>query len=129
MNGYLGRRLGAKQPENINEITPKLIQKIVGNLNLIEKLTLRIRGFLFIDNIKFEGWSKELPLYLFKCDLHGYELNYPQGHYMKLICLDCIRKQLEEMPDATKMIYKKYIKRNKEEDEDNAAMPTNAVHS
>jgi hypothetical protein len=89
MNGYLVRILRARQLENINEITPNLIQKIVGNLNFIEKLILRIRGSLFIDNIKFEGWSRELPLYLFKCNHHGYELNYPQGYDRILICLDC----------------------------------------
>ena len=116
MNGYLGKRLGVRQPKNMKEISPKLVEEIVENLNIFEKLTLKIKGSLFIDNIRLQGWSGELPFYLFKCDTHGYELNYPQGHYMKLICFDCIRKQLEEIHGASRMIYKKHIKWNKEEE-------------
>ena len=124
MNGYEGRRLGASQPKNINEITPKLIKKILENLNPIEKLNLSISGYLFIDNIKFEGWSGELPFYLFKCKTHGYELNYASGYVGNLLCLDCIREQIEKMPDLSKLIYEKYIHIiEKEEDESIADKP------
>ena len=101
MNGYIGRRFRATELKNMYDITPKLIQKTIENLNFFEKLNLRIRGSLFIDNIKFEGWSEEVPLYLFKCNTHGYELNYPSGHGMKLFCIDCIRERLKKTSDIS----------------------------
>lgn len=128
MHRYIGRRLGASQPKNFYEITPKLMQKIAENLNLIEKLKLKIMGSIFLDNIRFEGWSGDLPFYLFKCGTHGYELNYPSGYYMNLLCLDCIREQLEKIPDASKLIYEKYIHRlSDDEKEDQATKPTCAL--
>ena len=95
MNGYLEKNPWVKQLENI---TPTLAQKIVENLNLWEKLILRITGTLHIDDIRLEGWSKELPLYLFKCHIHDYKLNYQHGYDRKLLCLDCMRTQLEKNP-------------------------------
>jgi len=128
MHRYFDRRLGTSQPKNIDEITLNLTQRIVENLNFIERLRLKISGFLFIDYIRFEGWSGELPFYLFKCSTHGYQLSYPIGHYLNLHCLDCKRKQLDEMPNPSKMIYEKYIKKIIKEDEDNAAIPTITAH-
>ena len=94
MSGLLEGRLGARHPQNMSEITPQIVEKIMENLSFIQILTLRIRGSLFINNVKFDGWSGELPLYLFKCDLHGYELNYPIGHMKRLLCPICIEENL-----------------------------------
>jgi hypothetical protein len=109
MKGFIEGRLGVTKPKNIIEINPGLIQKVVEKLNIVQRLNLKIWGSVFVDNVKFGGWTESVPIYLFKCDIHGYELNYPSGHGMNLLCLDCIRERLEKLPDASKMIHEKYF--------------------
>ncbi len=35
------------------------------------------------------GWKGELPYYRFKCTVHGYPGNYPQGYDEELHCPHC----------------------------------------
>lgn len=49
----------------------------------------RIQGSVKIGECRLDGWSCALPIYLFSCDKHGYQLSYPNRHYMLLICPVC----------------------------------------
>ena len=76
----------------ISNITPELIEKIVNGLTFFQKITQRILGYVFIDNLLIEGWKEKTPFYLFKCERHGYKLNYPHGHEMNLLCPECLKE-------------------------------------
>jgi hypothetical protein len=67
----------------------KAQSKILSGLGFIERLTLRSQGSVKIGECKLDGWSCALPIYLFRCDKHGYQLSYPNRHYMLLICPVC----------------------------------------
>jgi len=45
----------------------------------------------FLGFIMKPGWSGELPYYRFKCTVHGYVENYPQGFSGTLYCPHCDR--------------------------------------
>jgi hypothetical protein len=77
----------------------KARSKILGGLGFTERLTLRTQGSVKIGEFKFDGWSRALPIYLFKCDRHGYELSYPNRHFMLLICPVC-NSERRRMADA-----------------------------
>jgi hypothetical protein len=67
----------------------KAQSKILGGLGFMERLTLRSQGSVKIGECRLDGWSCALPIYLFRCDKHGYQLSYPNRHYMLLICPVC----------------------------------------
>ena len=38
---------------------------------------------------RLDGWGYALPIYLFRCPEHGYQMSDPNGHCMLLICPMC----------------------------------------
>ena len=79
---------------NLGNLDDKVIEIILKNLNFFEKFILMITGEVFLASFEFDGWSGKIPLYLFKCSKHGYQVNYPSGHRSHLICLQCINEKL-----------------------------------
>ena len=54
-----------------------------------EILRHRIYGARLAGFIRKPGWSGELPLYRFRCRIHGEVENYPQGYRDELRCPEC----------------------------------------
>jgi len=43
-----------------------------------------------------QGWREPILFYRFKCDIHGYVVNYPMGYAEKLYCPVCMEAELSE---------------------------------
>ena len=92
MDEKLFASLGMLSAIGITQINPELLLNIVSSLSIIQVLALVIRGSVLIDRVRLEGWREKIPIYLFKCNKHGYQLSYPQGHMLRLNCPKCIKE-------------------------------------
>jgi hypothetical protein len=71
----------------IDEITFK---KITNGMSFIDRLRLKYGNAIKIGDYKLRGWKGKLSFYLFKCNKHGYVIDYPGGYNMLLVCPLCI---------------------------------------
>ncbi len=94
MDSKLLAGLGLMRIINLNQINADTILMIVSSLSLLQFLVLWIRGSVFIDSVRLEGWKGKLPLYIIKCPTHGYQLTYPNGHSESLVCPKCVKSRL-----------------------------------
>ena len=58
-------------------------------LSLIQKIRLKLCGFVYTENRMKQGWRAPIPFYAFKCDEHGLVENYPHGYEGRLDCPKC----------------------------------------
>jgi hypothetical protein len=68
-------------------------------IGLIDRLKLRLRGYVYLEDRIKPDWRTPLPFYLFRCPIHGYVEGYPRGYDDTLICPVCeemLRKEREE---------------------------------
>jgi hypothetical protein len=77
----------------LGEFNPFIIEKVVSELSLKQKLLLRLNGNVEVGHLKMAGWRSELPCFLFKCEEHSYQINIFSGHYMTLHCPRCIEER------------------------------------
>ena len=70
-------------------------------INLLNKLKLRLQGYIYLGVEIKEGWKESLPYYLFECPIHGIVKSYPKGYDQRLECPLCIEeiKHLKEKID------------------------------
>ena len=61
-------------------------------LNIVQKMKLRLLGAVYVFDHKEDGWLSKIPFYAFRCKDHGIQLGYPIGHSKILICPECVRK-------------------------------------
>lgn len=85
---------------NLGTLDKRMIEVILSNLNIFDKILLKIHGETFLAMVELEGWKGKLPLYLFKCSKHGYQVNYPSGYRSHLICLQCINENLKKLANT-----------------------------
>jgi hypothetical protein len=78
------------------DLDEKILFGIVDNLSSLQRIILRVGGSVFLENITLRGWRENLPVYLFKCSLHGLQLAYPSGHMRILHCPKCMHENLQE---------------------------------
>ena len=76
------------------KIDPNITSKIVYNLNIYEKMILRLKGSIKIGEFQHGSWSGSLPFYLFDCPEHGYQINYASGYGLKLHCPMCLQERI-----------------------------------
>ena len=79
----------------LEDINDDLIFEIINNLSIKEKIILKLQGSVEVGKILIYGWKGRLPFYLFKCPDHGYQINYPSGHYMSLHCPKCLYQKTQ----------------------------------
>ena len=68
-------------------------------ISLLNRLKLRLSGYVYVEDRIELGWREPLPFYLFKCPVHGYVESYQHGYDKKLVCPKCLeelRKEQEE---------------------------------
>ena len=73
-----------------NDLLPNL-----KNLNIIQKIKLKIFGYTFIKENKLSGWKNSLPFYALYCDKHGLQISYPIGWKRKLVCPKCLQETIK----------------------------------
>ena len=61
-------------------------------LRFFQRMRLRLFGRICIGEQMNKGWSSSLPLYAFKCEKHGLQINHPVGHGGYLLCPECTRE-------------------------------------
>jgi len=82
--------LGIVGAMSINQINAETMLTVISSLSLLQLMILTMRGSVLVDWVCFEGWKGKLPLYVIKCDKHGYQLSYPNGYRRALLCPKCI---------------------------------------
>jgi hypothetical protein len=92
MNEKLLASLGMLSVIGLQQINAEYLLNIVSGLSFFQLLMLMIQGSVLIANLKLDGWRDKIPIYLFKCEKHGYQLTYPQGHMMRIICPKCAKE-------------------------------------
>ena len=65
---------------------------IINNLkmSLKQRLQLKIFGYFIFKEVQLDNWINPMPIYVFKCPIHGLQTSYPVGWRRKLICLRCL---------------------------------------
>ena len=58
-------------------------------INLLNRLKLRLQGYLYLGEEEGESWDEALPYYLFECPIHGMVKSYPKGYDRRLECPLC----------------------------------------
>lgn len=48
-------------------------------LSLVQRIKLRLFGFVYVGDRMEKGWSNTLPYYAFRCNNHGIQYGYPVG--------------------------------------------------
>ena len=65
-------------------------------MKLLEKIKIRLNGYLYVGSQMKEGWKEPFPLYKFKCPIHGYVQSRPKGYNNRLECPICSEIALKE---------------------------------
>lgn len=65
------------------------------SLSLLQRLQLKLAGYVYVDHRKRPDWRGSLPFYAFKCEKHGVVEDYPHGFKSRLNCPICLKEQLE----------------------------------
>ena len=74
---------------SFKQINAEHILSLISSLSFFQLAILMITGSILITHIRFEGWFDKLPIYLFKCEKHGYQISPPHGHKNNLMCPKC----------------------------------------
>lgn len=59
-----------------------------------QRLSLKIRGRVFLRYEVRDDWIRPLPIYAANCDRHGVYEDYPHGWNEKLECPLCLLKRI-----------------------------------
>jgi hypothetical protein len=59
------------------------------DLSFIQKLKISVFRRVCVGEIQKDGWIDVLPIYAFKCPVHGLQFNYPSGWKKILKCPEC----------------------------------------
>lgn len=72
-------------------------------INLINRLTIMLKGYVYLEDRMTSDGKSPLPFYLFKCPEHGYVEGYPQGYDEKLLCPQCLEGLRKEKEDQERV--------------------------
>ena len=76
-------------------------------IGLLNRLKLRLSGYVYVEERIEPGWREPLPFYLFICPVHGYVESYQHGYDKKLVCPRCLeelRKEQEEKRSVNSLL-------------------------
>jgi hypothetical protein len=63
-------------------------------ISLWKKIRIRVFGSAYLNDMIINSDSDPLPIYLFKCPVHGIQKNYPSGWKKYLKCPVCMSEIL-----------------------------------
>ena len=78
----------------INKVWTK--EHLKTRLSLWQRVILKVNGYVFLRYEKREGWTDCLPIYLVKCNKHGYFEDYPHGFFEYFWCQKCEEERKEK---------------------------------
>jgi len=58
-------------------------------VNLLQRVSMRLTGSVYVGDRQMPGWRGPLPHYLFLCPVHGPVESYPHGYDQRLECPRC----------------------------------------
>jgi len=61
-------------------------------MKFLDRLRLRLSGYVYVGDRMKEGWKAPIPHYAFKCPKHGTVVNYAHGFNQRLECPECRRE-------------------------------------
>ena len=70
----------------------------IPKLNLLDRLQLKLTGYVYVGSKQKEGWRGPIAHYLFKCPVHGLVIDYPHGFDSILVCPICSKEDETEEP-------------------------------
>ena len=77
------------------EVLDEHFGKQTVKLSLLQRLTLQIRGYVYLFHAKKDGWKGKLPFYLVKCKRHGvFFIDYPHGYRGYFNCPVCMKEEV-----------------------------------
>lgn len=76
-------------------------RKFEGDLSLVQRVKLRWTGWVYVGDRTREGWSGNLPFYVFRCEEHGLIESFPQTHREYLSCPFCVKDSLERIGEES----------------------------
>ena len=82
--------VGLLSAMNLYQINPEMLLMIMSSLSILQFLTLMLRGSVLLDWIRLQNWREKMPIYLMKCEKHGFQLTYPSGFQGRLVCPVCV---------------------------------------
>ena len=62
-------------------------------LRLFDRIKLRVLGYIHVRDEQREGWSEALPIYLFRCPVHGLVESPSHGYEGRLDCPQCMKEE------------------------------------
>ena len=65
-------------------------------LKLLDRLKIRLQGNLYLGDKVEEGWKEPVPLYMFKCPIHGYVESTVHGR-ARLECPECLKEKAKKV--------------------------------
>ena len=84
---------GITLPTSHNQSLKVEVCRSMVELNIVDKIILKISGNVFTEHKQREGWRGPLPFYAFKCKIHGLVESYPQGYRGRLDCPKCVAER------------------------------------
>ena len=75
------------------------IRLVMNNMSIFQKIVFKIQGFvqLNIDNLS-DDLRDRMPLYIFYCEKHGFQITSPSGYDGVLVCEECLNERLHVNP-------------------------------
>jgi hypothetical protein len=61
---------------------------------MLDRLRIQLRGHLYVGDEMREGWAEPIPVYMFKCPVHGYVKSIIKGHD-RLECPECLKEAMK----------------------------------
>jgi len=71
-------------------------KELTEKLSILQQILLKINGKVFLRYEKREGWTNKLPIFLLKCEKHGYFEDYPHGYKGYFLCSECFKEEVKQ---------------------------------
>jgi len=69
------------------------IASLINKMSLFQKFILRNKGYIKLEKrLLGDDYRDELPMYLFTCEKHGFQIGYQSGYNEILLCPDCLKE-------------------------------------
>ncbi len=82
----------------------------IPKLSLLDRLQLKLTGYVCVGPKQKEGWKSPIVHYLFRCPVHGLVIDYPHGYDEKLVCPICSKEDeaanIREFPKNHRRTYR-----------------------
>ena len=69
------------------------IASLINKMSSFQKFILREKGYIKLEKqLLGDDYRDKLPMYLFTCEKHGFQIGYQSGYNEILLCPDCLKE-------------------------------------